>query len=215
MPIAARRVGDDVLVLADWDRESPPKGLRDAEYRCPLPGCTLRLAPVSGIVPVPHFRHIGGKCGSEYAIQGETDEHRAGKRAVLRFIRERYEEEGITAELACEVPFSAVGRIADVCATFPSGFHEVHEIQRSRIDPQEVLQRNADYEAAGALVVWWVVEDSPAWDQPHWAAMAQRGVAVVHELTRETEGDRPPGRAVGASRVPHDRAHTTGAWGRP
>lgn len=115
---------------------------READYRCPVCGASVRLR--RGNKKIPHFAHITDE-GCSYG-EGISEDHLT----VQKEIAEVLIKEGIQ----CELEYKGVeNRRADVFSVFENQ-KIVFEIQHSRIEPQTVLERTQDYNRAGCSVMW-------------------------------------------------------------
>lgn len=158
MPLIAvnKKTGERVNILK---YAQPRFELKKGDYKCPI--CGRDMIIVDGYKHrINHFRHDSSCSWSgENKSKGESDYHLIGKFHVAMEIDKIEKAAGNTNKedyvIDLEVPFPTIGRIADVCVTYPkTGQIYVHEIQITKIPIRVIKERTDDYHRAGASVVW-------------------------------------------------------------
>jgi len=137
------------------DYDDPRQELDGCAFACQACGYQMYIKGGTENVRF-HFAHYPNYPTScpYYAHERMGDsKHEAGKMAVMAYLRRFADYAGCT--MLDEVAVHS--RIADVMVTYPDGTREVHEVQLSAIQPDELLERTRDYNRAGIeTVVWWL-----------------------------------------------------------
>jgi hypothetical protein len=129
--------------------------LSDArELTCP--GCDARIVLHAGSVRAHHFAHLPKAVCSLPQTEPETEEHRAGKLLIARWLRERLPESKITVEAF----MPGTKQRADVLleALDPRGGARVIaiEFQCANLAAREWQRRHALYHSAGIQDLWFL-----------------------------------------------------------
>ena len=129
--------------------QKDPDEVRELRGDIVCPVCDTDMTPVISMFYRPHFRHIN-KCLSTFAKHTESYAHLAGKEKAAQVLSMR-----IGGKIDFEVPIKEANRIADVVLTAEDGAFQIAEVQLSPITVDELRARNADYQKAGAMAVYW------------------------------------------------------------
>lgn len=151
MPFIARRKGTDERIDITA-LQQPCEVLKAGEYVCQICGAELTIR--AGLIHQHHFVHVT-PCSDEYQSHPESPTHREAKRFLATHLQEQFQEYSGTS-ITYEVPIAEVMRIADLLATFPTGWRVAHEVQLASITTQQLQERTNDYSQAGIDVVWWL-----------------------------------------------------------
>ena len=135
--------------------DDPRQDLAGHEFVCQACGWQMYIKGGTDNVRF-HFAHYPGyptRCPYFAHERMGDSRHEAGKMAVMAYLRrfEQYSECTMLDEVF------VTPRIADVMVTYPSGEREIHEVQLSAIQADELLERTKDYVKSGIkFVVWWL-----------------------------------------------------------
>src|SRR5207247_1451574 len=88
------------------------------------PGCGAVVVLHAGAVRAHHFAHLPGAVCNLPQTEPETEEHRAGKLLLARWLRERLPD----AEIVVEAYLPETGQRADVLAQLPGRGRNVRRI---------------------------------------------------------------------------------------
>ncbi len=135
--------------------ESPEELRRLSDTRAlTCPGCGAVVVLHAGTVRAHHFAHLPGAVCRLPQTEPETEEHRAGKLLIARWLRSRLPE----AEVTLEAILSETGQRADVLATLPGQGRRprriVLEYQCAPLSAREWRRRHRLYREAGIADLW-------------------------------------------------------------
>ena len=145
--------------------ETPEELRRLSDARAlTCPGCGAPIVLHAGTVRAHHFAHLPGAICSLPQTELETEEHRAGKLLLARWLRERLPE----AEIVVEATLPQTGQRADVLAIVPKGSHKPErasaasfasrrvaiEYQCANLSAREWRRRHRLYREAGIEDLW-------------------------------------------------------------
>ncbi len=135
----------------DISTNSNPRALRGIQgFVCPM--CDGAMIVRAGDFVAAHFAHKNA-CTSTIGHHPESLEHNEAKSAIAKWLRVRPEYRG--SEVILEYIFKQIDRRADIYVRYPNGVHEAHEIQFSRITPEELEARTGDYGKLGIETHWY------------------------------------------------------------
>ncbi|MDP9313791.1 MAG: hypothetical protein M3R24_23420 [Chloroflexota bacterium] len=121
------------------------------QLSCPNPTCCHPLIYRNGPINATHFAHYpGAECSDPF---GEPDgpEHRAMKRAMRSWLRERLQRLVPIIVVEMEEPVPKTGQRADMMATWQNGQRIGIEVQHAPITGAEWLRRHHLYQQAGIV----------------------------------------------------------------
>src|SRR5947208_2705158 len=109
-------LGPERRVTIGVDPRHELRRLSDArQLWCPL--CRARVVLRAGVVVAAHFAHLPGAVCAHPHAEPETDEHRAGKTLLLRWIARCLPD----AKATTEAVIQETGQRADVLIAIPDG----------------------------------------------------------------------------------------------
>lgn len=124
------------------------------ERRLTCPGCGGAVVLHAGAVRAHHFAHLPGAVCSLPQTEPETEEHRAGKLLLARWLRERLPE----SEIVVEAFLPETGQRADVLALVPESGRSprriAFEYQCANLSAREWRRRSRLYRAANIEDLW-------------------------------------------------------------
>ncbi len=118
------------------------------ELTCP--GCGATVILHAGIVRAHHFAHLPGAVCTLPASEPETEEHRAGKLLIARWLRERLPD----ADIQLEAYLPETAQRADVLAILPDHSRIALEYQCANLSAREWRRRHEQYRGAGLCDMW-------------------------------------------------------------
>ncbi len=141
-------------VTLGMDDDAELRALSDARALT-CPGCGAAVVLHAGRVRARHFAHLPGAVCKFPQSEPETEEHRAGKLLLARWLRERLP----TAEIIIEAFIEATGQRADVLAIRPANGKErerrfAFEFQCANLSAREWRRRHTLYRGAGYEDLW-------------------------------------------------------------
>ena len=162
------------LLSACWGERRVTIGLHSPEELRRLsdarsltcPGCGGTVVLHAGSVRAHHFAHLPGAVCALPQTEPETEEHRAGKLLLARWLRERLPD----AEIIVEATLPQTGQRADVLAVLPERpiRRIALEYQCARLSAREWRRRHRLYRDAGIEDLWllggsrWIAQPDPA-----------------------------------------------------
>lgn len=165
----------------------PPEELRHLSDTRALtcPGCGAVLVLHAGTVRAHHFAHLPGAVCSLPAPEPETEEHRAGKLLLARWLRARLPE----AEVVVEAYLPSTRQRADVMVSLPqvgdAPRRIVLEFQCAQLSAHEWRRRHRLYREAGIADLWLL-----GGSRLHSAPVGQRERGVPADEYREASSER-------------------------
>lgn len=184
MPLIAKRKGTDERIDITM-LDLPHEILQANEYVCQICGATL-IINAGRAQRQRYFAHVAA-CTNTYQSHTESSAHRAAKQFLAAYLQKLFKvSPGTSVEY--EVPIPETMRLADLVATFPTGWRVAHEVQLESITTEQLQQRTNAYLLAGIDVVWWLGNDA---DTPAHRAWSREifGHALVLTLPK-TPGER-------------------------
>ena len=141
-------------VTLGFDDEAELRALSDARALT-CPGCGAAVVLHAGRVRARHFAHLPGAVCRTPQSEPETEEHRAGKLLLARWLRECLPE----AEILIEAWIEATGQRADVLAILPGRGRAkerrfAFEFQCANLSAREWRRRHSLYREAGYEDLW-------------------------------------------------------------
>ena len=141
-------------VTLEFDDDAELRALSDARALT-CPGCGAVVILHAGRVRARHFAHLPGAVCRTPQSEPETEEHRAGKLLLARWLRERLPE----AEIIVEAFIAATGQRADVLAALPARGKArerrfAFEYQCANLSAREWRRRHSLYRGAGYEDLW-------------------------------------------------------------
>ena len=135
--------------------ETPDELRRLSDARAlTCPGCQAPVVLHAGTVRAHHFAHLPGAVCTLPQTEPETEEHRAGKLLLARWLRERLPE----AHVVVEAFLPRTRQRADVLALLPSSADKPRQIalefQCANLAAREWRRRHRLYRDAGIEDLW-------------------------------------------------------------
>lgn len=118
--------------------------------RCPQ--CSAPVVLRAGAVLAPHFAHLPGAVCAHPHAEPETDEHRAGKSLLARWIVSCLPQTQVTLEAA----IAETGQRADVLLQRENGDRIALEYQCADLTAREWRRRHRLYRQAGIRDLWFL-----------------------------------------------------------
>ncbi|HZT41272.1 MAG TPA: competence protein CoiA family protein [Chthonomonadaceae bacterium] len=167
-------------------RETPEELRRLSDARAlTCPGCGAPVVLHAGTVRAHHFAHLPGAVCTLPQTEPETEEHRAGKLLIARWLRERLPE----AEIVVEATIPETNQRADVLAILSTGGRKPRrvalEYQCADLSAREWRRRHRLYREAGIEDLWLLGGSRLIRETP--SAEKKRGNASVVLRTAELE----------------------------
>jgi len=137
--------------------EAPDELRRLSDARAlTCPGCRAPVVLHAGTVRAHHFAHLPGAVCTLPQTEPETEEHRAGKLLLARWLRDRLP----AAEIVVEAHLPETGQRADVLAILPSLQGKPRrlalEYQCANLSAREWRRRHRLYQEAGIEDLWFL-----------------------------------------------------------
>lgn len=140
------------------------------------PGCGAPVVLRAGSVRAHHFAHLPGAVCSLPQTEPETEEHRAGKLLIARWLRERLPE----AEIVVEAYLPETGQRADIFAIAPASGRKARRIaleyQCANLSAHEWRRRHRLYREAGIEDLWLLGGSRLFWEIPAKAPISETGL---------------------------------------
>jgi hypothetical protein len=140
-------------VTIGWDAPELLRDLSDAR-RLTCPACDATVVLHAGSVRAHHFAHLPGAVCSMPQAEPETEEHRAGKLLLARWLRERLPD----AEVTIEAYLPATSQRADILLRTVSRSGEERtvalEYQCANLTAREWQRRHRLYRDSGIEDLW-------------------------------------------------------------
>ncbi len=114
------------------------------------PGCRATVVLHAGSVRAHHFAHLPGTVCTLPASEPETEEHRAGKLLLARWLREALPD----ADVQVEAYLPETAQRADVLAILPDRSRIALEFQCANLSARDWRRRHQQYRSAGLRDLW-------------------------------------------------------------
>lgn len=142
----------DSRVTIGLDTPEALRRLSDAR-KLTCPGCGEPVILHAGAIRAHHFAHLPGTVCRSPQSEPETEEHRAGKLLIARWLLDRIPG----AEVAIEAPIAETGQRADVLVIAlddDSARRIAIEFQCANLSAREWRRRHRAYRDAGIADLW-------------------------------------------------------------
>jgi hypothetical protein len=120
--------------------------------RLQCPQCRAPVVLRAGAVLAPHFAHLPGAVCAHPHAEPETEEHRAGKSLLARWLSSCLPQ----AEITLEAPIIETGQRADVLLQMVNGDRAALEYQCADLTAREWRRRHHLYRKAGIRDLWFL-----------------------------------------------------------
>ena len=175
-------------VTIGWDDETALRLLSD-ERALTCPGCGGLVVLHAGRLRAHHFAHLPGAVCKLPQTEPETEEHRAGKLLLARWLRHCLSD----AEIIVEAFLPATGQRADVLAILPGRPERrlAFEFQCANLVAREWRRRHRLYRDNGIEDLWLLGGSRYVADTPAAAGKTNEADKAAHTLgLRTTELER-------------------------